>query len=415
MIFETNKKRMKCLLLLQTFSILKFSYTFKMSMPTVQSVNYETKMSDMQEMYLDVKNMTEETYDENTVINSMRIISVLGEFPNEYKKTFAAMLFKILTTVAGRIFLKKYKKFTISVAYKAEEFMRVLDDSYKTDEKSAELAKAISEFSIYNEQAFIEHGISYTTYHGYDDEYKAQEHYPEEEDDYSNDEEYNEDDEEYNEDDEEYNEDDEVYHEDDIEEYEEYVHGYEDDDDEDDDDYEQAEELRKQRMIQSQKDKMKIVLDQLKRRDDPFYQAALACVKTKQKEWEDGWREEANRHGRVLRNILRRELETGNEIENGKYFKCDYELVEQFTECKVENKINKKFGCDVCIKYDDYLFNVTVIIFDGTFIHEFVVLSNLPKVMQNLKAEIRKDTAQCLYDTKLVCRDVAGLISAFVC
>jgi len=399
-------------LLLQTFSILKFShalkfsYTFKMSMPTVQSVNYETKMSDMQEMYLDVKNMTEETYDEKTVIKSMRIISVLGEFPNEYKKTFAAMLFKILTTVAGRIFLKKYEKFTIAVADKAEEFMRVLDDSYKTDEKSAELAKAISEFSIYNEQVFIEHGISYTTYHGYDNEYEAQEHYPEEEDDYSDDEEYNEDDEVYHEDDEEYV---------DQAEYEEYEHAYEDDD-EDDEEYEHAEELRKQqRMIQSQKDKMKLVLEQLKRRDDPFYQAALACVKTKQKEWEDGWREEANRHGRVFRNILRRELETGNEIENDKYFKCDYELVEQFTECKVENEFSKKFGCDVCIKYDDYLLNVTVIIFDGTFIHEFVVLANLSKVMQNLKAEIRKDTAQCLYDTKLVCRDVAGLISAFVC
>jgi hypothetical protein len=89
--------------------------------------------------------------------------------------------------------------------------------------------------------------------------------------------------------------------------------------------------------------------------------------------------------------------------------------VEHFTECKVENENSKKFGCDVCIKYDDYLLNVTVIIFDGTFIHEFVVLANMPKVIPNLKAEIRKDMAQCLYDTKLVCRDVAGLISTFVC
>jgi hypothetical protein len=159
---------------------------------------------------------------------------------------------------------------------------------------------------------------------------------------------------------------------------------------------------------------MKLVLDQLTRRNDPFYQAALACVKTKQKEWVDGWEEESKRHGRVFRDILRRELETGNEIEHGKYFKCDYELVEQFTGHKVEVDINKKFGCDFCVKYDEYLLNVTVNIFDGTIIHEFVILANMPKVIQNLKAEIRKDIAQCLYDTTFFCRDIAGLVSGYV-
>ena len=197
-------------------------------MPISQSsqVDYDAKMNDMQEMYENIKSMTEETYDKNTMIESLNIISVLPDFPSQYKKSFVAMVYKILTTVAGHIFLKTYKNFTIAVMTKAEECMRKLEDTYKTDVQSAELAKAISKFSIYNEQAFIEHGISYTTYYGYDNYYEAQEHYPEEEDDYYSD------DEEYNEDDEVYHEEDEVYHEDDIEEYEEYVHGYEDDDDE---------------------------------------------------------------------------------------------------------------------------------------------------------------------------------------
>lgn len=397
-------------MLLPTFRILKFlSHAQKMSteqssQPS-QDFSYEAKMNDLQEMYENINNMTEDSYDEKTMINSLQIISVLPDFPTEYKKPFATIVFKILTTDAGHIFLKKYKNFTVAVVNKAEEFMNILKETYTpTDEKSAELAKAISIFSLYNETVFLQHGIVHTVYYGYGGE-DYEEDYQEEYDD----EEYHED---YEEEYQEYV---------DQAEYEEYEHAYEDDDEDDEYDYEEqlneemTEVQRKEaRMIQVQKDKMKLVLDQLTRRNDPFYKAALACVKTKQKEWV-GWKEESKRHERVIRNILRRELETGNEIENGKYFKCDYELVEQFTECKVEVDINKKFGCDFCVKYDEYLLNVAVIIFDGTIIHEFVILSDMSKLIETLKEEIRKDTAQCLYDTTFFCRDIAGLISAYVC
>jgi hypothetical protein len=36
-------------------------------------------------------------------------------------------------------------------------------------------------------------------------------------------------------------------------------------------------------------------------------------------------------------------------------------------------------------------------------------------LIDNLKEEIRREAKQCLYDTKLVCKDIAGLISSYVC
>ena len=36
-------------------------------------------------------------------------------------------------------------------------------------------------------------------------------------------------------------------------------------------------------------------------------------------------------------------------------------------------------------------------------------------LLENLKEEIRRETKQCLYDTRLVCKDIAGIISSYVC
>jgi len=36
-------------------------------------------------------------------------------------------------------------------------------------------------------------------------------------------------------------------------------------------------------------------------------------------------------------------------------------------------------------------------------------------LLESLKEEIRRETKQCLYDTRLVCKNIAGLISSYVC
>ena len=107
-------------------------------------------------------------------------------------------------------------------------------------------------------------------------------------------------------------------------------------------------------------------------------------------------------------------METGREIASGNTFSCDYELVEQYTGVKVVDELSKKFGCRFSVTYNNENCSTTVTIFDGVEIHEFDIIANIPSMIPRLKKEIRKDTTECLYDTGLFCRDIAGVISEFM-
>ena len=98
---------------------------------------------------------------------------------------------------------------------------------------------------------------------------------------------------------------------------------------------------------------------------------------------------------------------------NDEYFKCDYDLVEILTGRNVSEDNSKKFGCDVHVIYEGELVEFSV--FDGTYNYEYKINIHIPTLIDVLKEDIRKDTTQYLYDTRLVCKDIAGLISSYVC
>ena len=154
----------------------------------------------------------------------------------------------------------------------------------------------------------------------------------------------------------------------------------------------------------------KIVQEQLLRRNDPFYQAAISCIKNKK--WEKESSIEREKKVDVLKKIIKRELELGNENLNDEYIQIDYKLIEIFTGNKVLDEF-KKFGCNFRLRYDNLVADVTI--FDGINTHEWDIILDIPLLITQLKEEVRKETAFLLYNTRFVCKDVADLISTYIC
>jgi hypothetical protein len=339
----------------------------------MSSQSFETIMINIQQQYEQIAAMTSATYNRDLVIQSLNIVSEFFNLPREQMLKVLTIFYKILSTTAGSIFLKTNRNLTNTMVLKAKEFMDKLPEPINND-TSIELARAICKFSRVNEDVFLDHGISYTLYYGYGED-EEEEHNEDYEDEEEEDEEY------------------------DMAAYEEYEY---------DENEEEEEDVIEEREKQFWKNRMILVLEQLVRRNDPFYQAAISCIKQQnEKVQEDKERQ------RFFRDILRRELETGNEIVDSHYFKTDYKLVEMFTRKKVVDEDSKKFGCSVCVVYGWSAANI--MIFDGTYTYEYEIITDTQILVDELKEEIRKDTKQCLYDTKLVCKDIAGLISSYVC
>jgi len=85
---------------------------------------------------------------------------------------------------------------------------------------------------------------------------------------------------------------------------------------------------------------------------------------------------------KVLRNILRRKMES-DEFVIGDCFKCDHELIEQYTGIKVRDYEYITLGCDIRIEYDDNM--VTVTIFDGLVPYELTHNIDLPAIIEEFK------------------------------
>jgi hypothetical protein len=295
-------------------------------------------------------------------------------------------MYTFLNTDEGSQFLRSSRRITEILMYFARGLMEKIDDNLQID---LNLSREISLFSRKNQDIFVEHGITFTVYYGYDEE---------EEDDEEEDEEEEEDDEDDEEEDDEDDEDDDWVG------YEEFMQNLQ-----------EVEEVKQRRKAKQEWDNRIILVNEhLRRRNDPFYVAAINCVKTVQKKKENDWLNENTRQLRLVKNILRREMETGREITSGNEFSCEYELVERYTGVKVADELSRKFGCRFFVTYNNENCSTTVTIFDGVEIHEFDIIANIPSMIPRLKKEIRKDTAQCLYDTTLFCRDIAGVISEFM-
>ena len=148
--------------------------------------------------------------------------------------------------------------------------------------------------------------------------------------------------------------------------------------------------------------------------NDPFYQAALSAIKVNINHLQESKEETERQQIDALRNIVRREIEASSYFELDNFFRCDYKVVEHLTGSKVNDYITKKIGANVTVKYSDENNDVFVYVFDGTSNHEFAFNINIRQMIEELKKEIRKDTSQALYDVGY-CKDVAGLISQYVC
>lgn len=348
--------------------------------PTLR-MSSQTMMQTLEASYQEISHMTAFTYEKNKLVEAINLVLDLND--TEEKYTATEYLFKILSTRAGRIFMIHYRNFAETSARKAEEFLAQF--RHATEPHKVSLKNTIHTFILDSLEVFQLHNIQLERYYTQDEAQEENEYFeddPEEEAEFF-----------------------------DEAEYEEYEYPEEDEEYMDED--EQEAERRLLAARQKHEDLLKQVHDDMRRRDDPFFQDAMRVLKQQQKYWED-CKEEEKRQSLVFRNIIRRAMENETVIEPGVSFKCDYKLVECLTGSKINDSMTQILGAYVRIDYDEDLMNVGVYIFDGEFNHEFAVLADMKSMISELYKEIRKDTAQFLYDFGF-CRDVSGLIAGYVC
>ena len=292
-------------------------------------------------------------YDECVFFGPLSTVLDSNKTEEEHKQALID-LFKLFSTNDGTNLLRSSRCVAKTMIHKARELMENIDRNGSNLDTI--LAREISNFSIINEDIFVEHSISYTIY-GFSDLSVM----------FIDDDDVEEEDEEWGdeEEDEEWEEEDQEYADTSIQ------HGF---------------DLWEERM--------KFIHEQIRRRNDPFYVAVVNCVKMVQKKINDERMNENTRQLRLLKNILRREMETGTEIVSGNEFSCAYELAEQYTGVKVVDELSIKFGCRFSVTYNNKNCSTTVTIFNGVETHEFDIIANIPLIIQLLKNEIRKDTAQ---------------------
>ena len=340
-------------------------------------------MQTLEALCQEISLMTAETYEKNKLVEAINLVLDLND--TEEKYTATEYLFKILNTSGGRIFMIHYRNFAEISARKAEEFLNKLRDN--TEPHKVSLRNTINVFIVDSLEVFQLHNIHLGDYT--QDEAEEEHKY------------------EYLEDDPE-EEAEEFF---DDAEYEEYE--YPEDDEEDADEEEQEAERRLLAARHNHEGFLKQVHDEMRRRDDPFFKAAMKVLKQQQKNYFEECKKKEEIQSSVFRNITRRAIENEIVIKPGVSFKCDYEIVELLTGKKITNEMTQKFGANIEVKYDEELMNVSVYVFDGEVNHEIVVRADMRKMIPDIYKEIRKDTAQCLYDSGF-CRDIAGVIAAYV-
>jgi hypothetical protein len=352
------------------------------------------------EIYLEIiSDMNIDEYDENAIIAMIDLVCEINERGTADEKNVSLVyLYDILKTDAGIIFTTTHKSFAQIAVTQAQRFLSHIGSS--TYEGFLEVKNSIMSWFKRSEDMLRSHGINYSlpicvadgpdNAVGLTRELDAFIRYERNmEDDEEDDEEYDED--------EEYNEN----------------HDLEDDG-EDDEEYQQY----AQNINNINNYETKIVAGQIaekkKFENDPFYQAALSVVKEKSKQLEDSKEDVDKRQIDTLRNIVRREIEVSSDIESNSFFRCNYKVVEHLTGEPVTEYITKKIGVSISIKFSHDNEDVLVYVFDGTRTHDFTFNINMREMIEKLKKEIRKDTSHALYDVGY-CRDIAGLISQYVC
>ena len=133
----------------------------------MSSQTFET----VQQYYQQLAVMTSETYNNNLVtlaLTAVYDISQNGEYSFEHS---TKILFDMLSTTAGSMYLKSNKSLTVAFEAKAKAFMvKTLDESYELGSVH-NLVKSVVEFAKKNEPVFKHHKITYNIYHNCGDKY----------------------------------------------------------------------------------------------------------------------------------------------------------------------------------------------------------------------------------------------------
>ena len=353
--------------------------------------------------YEQIAAMTLDTYERQVLIDALNMVDDLAQFSSHQIRQGFAIMLKILSTTAGVFFLGTYKSFCKVLLEKVEECMEIVDrdDDY-------ELRDIVANFTQANADVFSAHGIGCIIYFrdGQRDEMMQSLNADEEDQEYEN------------------------YHEDDFFEPE-YEHHYSDDDDDDDEEFElemmaqeqeqlaeihaqeEEEERRRkeeEKILQSWKNRMVIVHDHLLRRNDPFYTAGIdSQIKKKNAMQDQEYERQVTALTTIIGNALRESV--NEEIDDKCVFNVDSELVENLLDCKVVSEMSKKFGCSVFVNYIPGGCGGRCEVFDGTYTHELDTFANVAVMIAKLKKQM---ISECLYDTELVCKDVADLITTFL-
>jgi hypothetical protein len=361
------------------------------------------------EIYLEIiSDMSIDEYDENAIIAMINLVCDVNERGAVDQKNMAILyLYELLNTDAGIIFTTAHKSFAQMAVNQAKSFLSRIGNS--KDEVFLAIKHSIMSWFNRSEDMLRSHGIDYSLPVCDTDGSDNVIDLTRELDDFIRYERNMED--EYDNNDE---EEDEYYDDYDNENHDLDDHDYDEDADEDDEEYQQY----VQNINNINNYETKIVMAQLaeskKYENDPFYQAALTAIKENSKHLEESKQETETRQINVLRDIIRREIEASSDFELDKFFRCDYKVAMRLTGSKVNDYITKKIGANVSVKYSEENNDVFVYVFDGTSNHEFAFNINIKHMIEELKKEIRKDTSQALYDVGY-CRDIAGLISQYVC
>ena len=128
--------------------------------------------SDLWKSYSDIAMfMDEDNYDADKVIKALLVIDKMDFYSKDEKKELLTLIYKILKTTAGRIFLRENKRFAMIAVEKAEEFMETV--CYSSSKIDTDLAKAIAEFFVKNNGVFCDHDFYNIDYPLYEDIYRC--------------------------------------------------------------------------------------------------------------------------------------------------------------------------------------------------------------------------------------------------
>ena len=133
---------------------------------------FSSVWSELWKTYSDIAMfMDEDNYDADKMIEALGVINKMEFYSRDEQKELLTLIYKILKTTAGIIFLRENKEFALCAVRKAEEFTETV--CYSSTEIDTDLAKAIAEFFVKNDGVFCDHGFHDIDYPLYEDIYRC--------------------------------------------------------------------------------------------------------------------------------------------------------------------------------------------------------------------------------------------------